>query len=186
MGEVYRGRDLKLNRDIAIKILPDLLAKDQECLARFRREAQLLAALNHPHIAHIHGFEDSSGAYALIMELVEGPTLAEKMMEITGRAPGTPGMPLDEALAIAKQLADALEAAHERGIVHRDFKPGNIKITADGTVKVLDFGLAKAVADGAGAKDLAQSPTLTLGDQPGRGCGHRLLYESGTGARIAG
>ncbi|HTM87601.1 MAG TPA: protein kinase [Terriglobales bacterium] len=167
MGEVYRGRDLKLNRDIAIKILPDLLAKDQECLARFRREAQLLAALNHPHIAHIHGFEDSSGAYALIMELVEGPTLAEKMMEITGRAPGTPGMPLDEALAIAKQLADALEAAHERGIVHRDFKPGNIKITADGTVKVLDFGLAKAVADGAGAKDLAQSPTLTLETSPG-------------------
>src|SRR5579872_913499 len=95
MGEVYRARDLKLNRDIAIKILPDLLARDHECLARFRREAQLLAALNHPHIAHVHGFEDSAGTYALIMELVEGPTLAEKMMEVSGTAPGGPGMPLD-------------------------------------------------------------------------------------------
>ena len=95
MGEVYRARDLKLNRDIAIKILPDLLAGDHECLARFRREAQLLAALNHPHIAHVHGFKDSAGTYALIMELVEGPTLAEKMMEVSGTAPGGPGMPLD-------------------------------------------------------------------------------------------
>src|SRR5579872_1059077 len=167
MGEVYRARDLKLNRDIAIKILPDLLAGDHECLARFRREAQLLAALNHPHIAHVHGFEDSAGTYALIMELVEGPTLAEKMMEVSGTAPDGPGMPLEEALPIAKQLADALEAAHDRGIVHRDFKPGNIKITPDGTVKILDFGLAKAVADGAGAKDLAHSPTLTLDTCPG-------------------
>src|SRR5579862_6642539 len=158
---------LKLNRDIAIKILPDLLAGDHECLARFRREAQLLAALNHPHIAHVHGFEDSAGTYALIMELVEGPTLAEKMMEVSGTAPDGPGMPLEEALPIAKQLADALEAAHDRGILHRDFKPGNIKITPDGTVKILDFGLAKAVADGAGAKDLAHSPTLTLDTCPG-------------------
>ena len=162
MGEVYRGRDLKLNREIAIKVLPDLVARDQDRLARFRREAQLLAALNHPNIAHVHGFEDSTGVSALIMELVEGPTLAEKISEVSGANAGGPGMPLEQALPIARQLAEALEAAHERGIVHRDLKPANIKITPDGAVKVLDFGLAKTVWDGGKRPDVLQAPTVTL------------------------
>jgi Tol biopolymer transport system component len=162
MGEVYRGRDTKLNRDVAIKVLPDLLARDHERLARFRREAQLLAALNHPNIAHVHGFEDSTGVSALIMELVEGPTLAEKIRDAASATPGSPGMPLEQALPIAKQLADALETAHERGIVHRDLKPENIKITSSGAVKVLDFGLAKTVWDGSKVPDALQAPTVTL------------------------
>lgn len=162
MGEVYRGRDTKLNRDVAIKVLPDLLARDHERLARFRREAQLLAALNHPNIAHVHGFEDSTGVSALIMELVEGPTLAEKIGEAASATPGSPGMPLEQALPIARQLAEALEAAHERGIVHRDLKPENIKITSSGAVKVLDFGLAKTVWDGSKVPDALQAPTVTL------------------------
>jgi serine/threonine protein kinase/Tol biopolymer transport system component len=162
MGEVYRGRDPKLNRDIAIKILPDHLARDHDRLARFRREAQLLAAINHPNIAHVHGFEDSTGVPALIMELVEGPTLAEKISEAAGAAPGSPGMPLEQTLPIARQLAEALEAAHERGIVHRDLKPENIKVTASGTVKVLDFGLAKTVWDGSKGPGVLQVPTVTL------------------------
>jgi serine/threonine protein kinase len=136
MGEAYRAHDTKLGRDIALKVLPDSLAHDPERLARFEREAHLLAALNHPHIAHIHGFDDSTGTAALVMELVEGPTLADRI------AQGP--IPLDEALPIAKQVADALEAAHEQGIIHRDLKPANIKVRADGTVKVLDFGFAKA------------------------------------------
>ena len=137
MGEVYRARDLKLGRDVALKVLPDSLAHDPERLARFEREAHLLATLNHSHIAHIHGFEDSTGVLALVMELVEGPTLADRIVQ----GP----IPLDEALPIAKQIAEALEAAHEQGIIHRDLKPANIKVRADGTVKVLDFGLAKAL-----------------------------------------
>jgi serine/threonine protein kinase len=141
MGEVYRARDSKLNRDVAIKVLPDLLAGDAERLSRLHREAQVLASLNHPNIAHIHGFEDSTGTPALVMELVEGPTLAERLDGL--RAQGR-GLPLDEVLAIGRQIAEALEAAHERGIVHRDLKPANIKVRPDGTVKVLDFGLAKA------------------------------------------
>ena len=134
MGEVYRARDTRLNRDVAIKILPDLFAADADRVARFQREAQVLASLNHPHIAQIYGVEDRRRA--LVLELVDGPTLAERI------AQGP--LPLDEALPIAKQIAEALEAAHEHGIVHRDLKPANIKLTADGTVKVLDFGLAKA------------------------------------------
>jgi serine/threonine protein kinase/Tol biopolymer transport system component len=163
MGEVYRARDTKLNRDVALKILPELLAHDADRLARFRREAQLLAALSHPNIAGIYGFEDSSSigsgqggaVLALAMELIDGDDLSA----IIRRGP----MPLDEALPIAKQIILALEAAHEQGIVHRDLKPQNIKVTADGTVKVLDFGLAKAlVPDGAsGTTDLSTSPTLT-------------------------
>src|SRR5262249_51752389 len=133
MGEVYKARDGVLNRSVAIKVLPDPLVDDPGRHTRFRREAQLLAALNHPNIAHIHGLEESSGAAALVMELVDGPTLAERL-----RRP----MPLAEALPIARQIADALEAAHERGIIHRDLKPANIKVRDDGTVKVLDFGLA--------------------------------------------
>ena len=137
MGEVYRARDTKLDRDVAIKVLPDGFASDPERVARFEREARTLATLNHPHIAHIYGVEEQGGTRALVMEFVDGETLAERM---AGGA-----MPLDDALPIARQIADALEAAHERGIVHRDLKPANIKLRPDGTVKVLDFGLAKAV-----------------------------------------
>ena len=136
MGEVYRARDTRLNRDVAIKVLPALFADDPDRLARFEREAQVLASLNHPHIAHIHGREESGRVRALVMELVEGETLAEKI----ARGP----LPLDEALPIARQISEALETAHEQAIVHRDLKPANIKITPSGTVKVLDFGLAKA------------------------------------------
>jgi Tol biopolymer transport system component len=153
MGEVYRARDHKLDRDVAIKVLPDALGHDPERLARFEREAKTLAALNHPNIAHIHGFEDSTGAPALVMELVDGPTLADRI------AKGA--LPVDEALPIAKQIAEALEAAHWQGIVHRDLKPANIKVRSDGTVKVLDFGLAKALEPASGAIDGSQSPTIT-------------------------
>ena len=137
MGEVYRARDRSLKRDIALKILPDFLSADGERLARFQREAEVLASLNHPNIAAIYGLENAEGVKALVMELVEGEDLAERI----ARGP----TPLDEALPIAKQIAEALEAAHEQGIIHRDLKPANIKVRDDGTVKVLDFGLAKAV-----------------------------------------
>src|SRR5262245_38793988 len=150
MGEVYRARDLKLGRDVAIKVLPDAVAREHERLARFEREARTLAALNHPNIATIHGLEDTTGVKALVMELVEGPTLADRLVH----APVPPA----EALSIARQLVDALDAAHERGIVHRDLKPANIKFTPDGVVKVLDFGLAKAAGEQVQA-DLTQSPT---------------------------
>src|SRR5580704_4346616 len=135
MGEVYRAHDSKLKRDVAIKILPEAFAHDSDRMARFEREAQVLASLNHPNIAAIYGLEESHDARALVMELVEGPTLAERI--------GRRAMPLDEAMPIAKQIADALEYAHEKGIIHRDLKPANIKVKPDGTVKVLDFGLAK-------------------------------------------
>jgi eukaryotic-like serine/threonine-protein kinase len=154
MGEVYRARDVKLNRDVAIKVLADVVAADPDRLARSRREAQVLASLNHPNIAHIYGVEDASAIHGLVMELVEGPTLADRV------AQGP--IPLDEALAIGKQITDALEAAHEQGIIHRDLKPANIKVRADGTVKVLDFGLAKLV-DTTTASDVnvTASPTLS-------------------------
>jgi serine/threonine protein kinase len=155
MGEVYRARDRKLDRDVAIKILPEALAADPERIARFEREAKTLAALNHPNIAHIHGLEESDGVRALVMELVEGPTLADRI------AQGP--LPLDEALPIAKQIAEALEAAHEQGIIHRDLKPAKVKVRADGTVKVLDFGLAKALDPVASSRaGVTQSPTLSL------------------------
>ncbi len=155
MGEVYRARDTKLNRDVAIKVLPEAVAHDPERLARFEREAKTLAALNHPNIAHIHGVEDSTGTPALVMELVEGPTLADRI------ARGA--IPLEEALPIAKQIAEALEAAHEQGIIHRDLKPANIKVRSDGTVKVLDFGLAKAMDPaGASSANAMNSPTLSM------------------------
>src|SRR4029450_11661177 len=132
MGEVDRARDTKLQRDVAIKVLPEALAHDSERLARFEREARTLASLNHPHIGQIYGLEESDGIKALVMELVEGPTLADRI------AQGP--IPLDEALPIAKQIAEALEAAHEQGIIHRDLKPANIKLRPDGILKVLDFG----------------------------------------------
>jgi serine/threonine-protein kinase len=138
MGEVYRARDTTLNRDVAIKVLPALFADNPDRLARFRREAQLLAALNHPNIAHIHGFEDADGIHALVMELIDGPTLADRIAE----GP----IPVAEALSIARQIAEALETAHNQGIIHRDLKPANVKVRDDGTVKVLDFGLAKLAA----------------------------------------
>ena len=155
MGEVYRARDTQLNRDVAIKVLPELFALDAERLARFRREAQTLASLNHPNIAHIYGLEGSGGiARALVMELVDG----EDLSVILTRGP----LPLAEALPIVRQIADALEAAHESGVIHRDLKPANIKIRDDGAVKVLDFGLAKAMDPAGGSSaDAMQSPTLT-------------------------
>jgi eukaryotic-like serine/threonine-protein kinase len=155
MGEVWRARDTTLGRDVALKILPDRLALDSERLARFKREAQILASLNHPNIAAIHGFQESDGQQALVLELVEGPTLADRI------AQGP--IPVDEALPIAKQIAEALEAAHEQGIIHRDLKPANIKLRPDATVKVLDFGLAKATepASAVVSSALSMSPTIT-------------------------
>ena len=152
MGEVYRARDTKLDRDVAIKVLPEEFNQDKERLARFDREAKLLASLNHPNIASIYGFESG----ALVLELVEGPTLAERIAEGS--------IPVDEAIAIANQIAEALEAGHEAGVIHRDLKPANIKLREDGTVKVLDYGLAKAFERDTPAdadSELSQSPTLT-------------------------
>src|SRR5262245_25159184 len=150
MGEVYRATDTKLNRDVAIKILPESFASDPDRLARFTREAQVLASLNHPNIAAIYGVEER----AIVMELVDGPTLAERIAQ----GPIAP----EEALPIARQITEALEYAHERGIVHRDLKPANVKVTPEGRVKVLDFGLAKALAADAHAADPMSSPTITM------------------------
>src|SRR5213592_1834606 len=176
MGEVYRARDSRLGREVAIKVLPAAMASDAERMARFQREAQTLASLNHANIASIYGLEESGGVRALVMELVEGPTLAERIATRArgdsagaGLAPparaqqGAP-LPLDEALGIAKQIAEALEAAHERGIIHRDLKPANIKVTEGGPVKVLDFGLAKAFNphDSAANLNETNSPTLSI------------------------
>ena len=132
MGQVWQATDTQLNRQVALKILPDAFATDPDRLARFKREARILASLNHPNIAQIHGIEEAEGTRALVLELVEGPTLADRI----AKGP----IPLDEALPIAKQIAEALEAAHEAGVIHRDLKPANIKVREDGTVKVLDFG----------------------------------------------
>ena len=196
MGEVYRARDTRLKREVALKVLPDAFASDPDRLERFQREAELLATLNHPNIAAIYGVEESAGTYALVMELVEGRTLAERLASSPAQAGhyrsrsgdatsgsgdatsvvsgfSRTGMPLDETLAIARQIADALEAAHEQGIVHRDLKPANIKVREDGTVKVLDFGLAKAMEQGSGIKQgsgirgqgsvgAMNSPTLSI------------------------
>src|SRR3982750_3919326 len=154
MGEVYRAADTTLKRQVAIKVLPQTVGADPDRLARFQREAEVLAALNHPNIAHIHGLEKADGTFALVMELVEGPTLADRI--------ATGAIPCDEALPIAKQIADALDAAHEQGIIHRDLKPANIKVRGDGTVKVLDFGLAKAMDPATGSSPAA-TQSLTIG-----------------------
>ncbi len=156
MGEVYRARDTRLGRDVALKILPDAFANDPDRLMRFEREARTLASLNHPHIAQVYGLEESNATRALAMELVEGEDLRARI----ARGP----LPLGEAISIAKQIADALQAAHDIGIIHRDLKPANIRVRADGTVKVLDFGLAKSFAGASGpsgADDVANSPTIT-------------------------
>src|SRR5262245_12442015 len=161
MGEVYRATDTRLKRQVAIKILPEAFSAESvrmtsggDRLARFQREAEVLASLNHPNIAAIYGLEDLPDGKALVMELVEGPTLADRIAERP--------IPVDEALTIARQIAAALEAAHEQGIVHRDLKPANIKVRDDGTVKVLDFGLAKLTeVRSAGRDDPDQSPTVT-------------------------
>src|SRR5690242_3720289 len=146
MGEVYRARDTKLKRDVALKVLPEAFANDPARMARFQREAEVLASLNHPNIAHLYGLEDN----ALVMELVEGPSLPCPL-------------PVETAIDYARQIAEALEYAHEKGVVHRDLKPANVKITPEGVVKVLDFGLAKAIDDPLPSVDPSNSPTLTLG-----------------------
>jgi serine/threonine protein kinase len=146
MGEVYRARDMKLKRDVALKVLPEAFVDDPGRMLRFQREAEVLASLNHPNIAHIYGVEER----ALVMELVEGETLSGPL-------------PIETALQYARQIAEALEYAHERGVIHRDLKPANIKVTTEGTVKLLDFGLAKATEDpGNAGEDPSNSPTLTL------------------------
>ena len=154
MGEVYQARDTKLDRDVALKVLPEAFTADPDRLARFEREAKVLASLNHPNIGSIYGLEEAEGVKALVLELVEGPTLADRIRQ----GP----IPIDEALPIAKQIAEALEAAHEQGVIHRDLKPANIKVKDDGTVKVLDFGLAKAFQPDASDPGLSQSPTISL------------------------
>ena len=153
MGEVYRARDPRLGREVALKVLPEAFAADAQRLGRLEREAKVLASLNHPNIGSIYGFEDSSSVHALVMELVEGPTLAERIAQ--GK------IPVDEALPIAKQIAEGLEYAQERGVVHRDLKPANVKITPDSAVKILDFGLARAFEGDSAAVDISTSPTLS-------------------------
>jgi serine/threonine-protein kinase len=154
MGEVYRARDSKLGREVAVKVLPEAFLADAERILRFEREARLLASLNHPHIAALYGMERSDGRHFLVMELVEGETLADRLLQ--------GAMPAGEALEIARQIAEALEAAHERGVVHRDLKPANVKVTPDDRVKVLDFGLAKAMESEPAGASLANSPTLSM------------------------
>src|SRR5215510_8539454 len=158
MGEVYRARDLKLKREVAIKILPDEFGRDLDRVARFQREAEVLASLNHPNIAAIYDLQEDNGSRYLVLELIEGETLAERIR----RGP----IPIDEALNIARCISEALEAAHEKDIVHRDLKPANIKLTPAGQVKVLDFGLAK-VHEAQSATDFSNSPTLLAESMPG-------------------
>src|SRR5215472_11158713 len=153
MGEVYRAKDTKLGREVALKVLPATFTNDPDRVARFRREAQVLASLNHPHIGAIYGLDEANGTQFLVLELVDGESLDKRI----ARGP----IPVDDALGIARQIAEALEAAHEKGIIHRDLKPANIALTKDGQVKVLDFGLAKAVEATGTTADLSMSPTVT-------------------------
>jgi serine/threonine protein kinase len=165
MGEVYLAHDHKLGRDVAIKVLPHAFTSDQNRVASLEREARVVAALNHPHIAAIHGIEESAGIRGLVLELVEGQTLAQKLAEATGSAAA--GLRLKEALNIARQIADALEAAHDKGITHRDLKPGNVKVTPDGVVKLLDFGIAKVVTGDGPGLDFTQAQTVTAATHAG-------------------
>ena len=153
MGEVYRAKDSKLGREVAIKVLPEEFSRDADRVARFQREAKLLASMNHPNIAAIYGLEESAGTNFLVLELVEGNTLADRIK--------AGAIPVEECLKLALQIAEALEAAHEKGVIHRDLKPANIKVTPDGKVKVLDFGLAKAYAGEQAEMNLSNSPTLS-------------------------
>src|SRR5262245_47250953 len=153
MGVVYRARDTKLGRDVALKALPESFSLDPERVSRFEREARLLASLNHPNIAAIYDLKECDGIRCLVLELVEGPTLADRI----GQGP----IPINEALPIAWQIAAALEAAHERGVIHRDLKPANVKLAGDGQIKVLDFGLAKAVSSETGPSNVSNTPTLS-------------------------
>ena len=153
MGVVYRAEDTTLKREVAIKVLPEQFTKDPQRLARFEREAQLLAQLNHPNIAAIYGLEEAEGVRFLALELVEGETLAERVAR--GR------LPVEEALEACRQIAEGVEAAHEKGVIHRDLKPANVKLTPEGTIKILDFGLAKAFEGEMPAADISHSPTLT-------------------------
>src|SRR6266498_4493982 len=155
MGEVYRARDTRLGRDVAIKVLPESFARDPARAARFEREARLLAAVNHPGIAAIYGAEEFGSVPCIVMELVPGETLSERM--------ANGALPLAESLTLGRQIAEALEAAHEKGVIHRDLKPSNIKVTPDGKVKVLDFGLAKAALAESSSAELTHSPTITNG-----------------------
>src|ERR1700682_2053504 len=155
MGEVWKARDTTLKRDVALKVLPSTFLRDPERMARFQREAQVLASLDHPNIGHIYGIVDSDDSRGLVLALIEGPTLADRIE--------AGPVPLDEAIAISKQIIEALEHAHDRGVVHRDLKPANVKITSDGVVKVLDFGLAKVLEDEPPPSSMANSPTLTVG-----------------------
>ena len=182
MGEVYRAIDTNLKRAVAIKVLPEALASDAERLARLQREAEVLASLNHPHIAQIYGLETTDGSTALVLELVEGPTLADRIVE----GP----IPIEDALPIARQIAEALEAAHEQGIVHRDLKPANIKLRPDGQVKVLDFGLAKLATGellpSGSAAMTAVADAHDSRDLPRHDSRHGGLHEPGAGQGQAG
>ena len=166
MGEVYRSRDARLGRDVAIKILPRAFTSHPDRLARLEREARMLAALNHRNICAIYGFEQADGIRFLVLELVEGETLAFRIAQGRAQSAGA-GLPLPEAVTIARQIAEALEIAHDKGIVHRDLKPANVKITPDGIVKVLDFGLAKAVSADGSSAEITQAPTATEGEPHG-------------------
>jgi serine/threonine-protein kinase len=159
MGEVYRARDTKLKREVAIKILPDEFSRDADRLSRFQREAEVLASLNHPNIAAIYDLEEANDTRFLVLELVDGETLADRIQ----RGP----IPVQEALNVAKNICEALEAAHEKGVIHRDLKPANVKITPDGRVKVLDFGLAKAMENTPATTALSSSPTMLSGTMGG-------------------
>ena len=170
MGEVYRARDTRLQRDVAIKALPAEFAADAERLARFQREARLLASLNHPNIAAIYGLEEADGARYLVLEIVEGESLAQRL------AAGP--LPVEEALAVCAQIAAGVSSAHDAGVIHRDLKPGNVMVRPDGSVKVLDFGLAKEAEAPAATSDLSASPTISVGHADGDNLGNRGLHES--------
>jgi serine/threonine-protein kinase len=180
MGEVYRAHDSKLARDVAIKTLPPAFASNPDRLARFRTEARALASLNHPNIAAIYGLEECVSGDCLILELVEGETLAERINR-------TGPLPVTRTLDYARQIAEALEAAHCKGIIHRDLKPSNVKVTPEGRVKVLDFGLAKAIWGGSeDARESSPLATATLSVVGRAHCGHAGVHEPGTGAGQAG